>query len=147
MQVSKLMASPPVVIRQGANLEAAAGLMLEHRIGCLPVVDAAGKLVGILTESDFSAKDCGVPFSTLRLPQLFLRWMPHQAVERIYDTARKMAVEELMSRDVVTIGETDSIETAIERMLKHRVHRLPVLRDGVPVGILARHDLLRLMIH
>lgn len=146
MKVREIMAAPAVTVPEDATLEAAAQLMLRHRIGCLPVVNAAGKLSGILTESDFSARECGVPFSTLRLPQLFRHWMPHDAVERLYRAARETKVAELMTRDVAAVRETDSVESAIRQMLEHRVHRLPVLRDGVPVGIVARHDLLRLMV-
>lgn len=52
MPVKDVMASEPITIASGATLAEAAKKMLEHRIGCLPVVDG-DRLVGIVTESDF----------------------------------------------------------------------------------------------
>jgi CBS domain-containing protein len=52
-----------------------------------------------------------------------------------------------MNHYVVTVTEADSVEKVVELMLHHDVNRIPVVRDGTPVGIVARHDLLRLMLH
>jgi len=51
----------------------------------------------------------------------------------------------VMTGPVVTVSEDDTVTRAVELMLKHDVNRLPVVRDGRPVGIVARHDLLRMM--
>jgi CBS domain-containing protein len=120
--------------------------MLEHDVGGLPVVDDCGQLCGIVTESDFFAKEKGIPFSIYRFPQMFGEWMPHEHVERIYESARHRVVREIMSRDVITVTEVDTLETVLEKMLQAGLHRLPVVRDRKPVGMVTRHDLLRLMI-
>lgn len=99
-----------------------------------------------MTESDFAAKEKGIPFSLARFPQVLGEWMPKEGVERIYVAARRTAVREVMSRNVATLTEDDTVETALEKMLQTRFHRLPVLRDRKTVGIVARHDLLRLML-
>jgi CBS domain-containing protein len=52
LAIKDVMTCDPVTIGPDASLAEAARSMLEHKIGCLPVVEA-GKLVGILTESDF----------------------------------------------------------------------------------------------
>jgi CBS domain-containing protein len=56
-----------------------------------------------------------------------------------------MTAKEIMSHHVITVTEDQGAEEAIELLLKYDVNRLPVVRDGAPVGIVSRHDLLRLM--
>ncbi len=64
MIVRELMAQPVVVVRENTTLEVIARTLLERRIGCVPVVNERGELIGIVTESDFAAKDVG--FLSLR---------------------------------------------------------------------------------
>ena len=146
MFVRQIMVSPVVTVDEDCSLEEAAKIMLAQNVGGLVVVDASGDLCGIVTESDFVAKEKGIPFSIYRFPQMFGEWMPHEHVERIYDAARRRAVSEVMSHSVVTVTEVDTIETVLEKMLTGGLHRLPVVRGRKPVGIVTRHDLLRLML-
>lgn len=146
MFVRQIMLTPVITVPEDSSLEEAAKIMLEHNIGGLPVVDDRGELCGIVTESDFVAKEKGIPFSIYRFPQMFGEWMPRQHIERIYEAARNRAVRDIMSRDVTTVTEVDTLETVLEKMLKRGLHRLPVVRDGKPVGMVTRHELLRLML-
>lgn len=140
------MSSPVVTVGEHTPLLEIARLMVERRIGGVPVVRADGRLVGVVTESDFSAKERGVPFSLLRLPNVLGRWLTRDNLERAYVEARRITASEVMTRDVVTVTEDEPVEVAARRMCDEHVHRLPVVRNGVPVGIVARHDLLRVMI-
>lgn len=145
MQIKEFMSQPVIVVGEDATLEEIARTMLAQNIGCVPVVDARGKISGIITESDFAAKEKGIPFSTFRAPQLFGQWLDKGTVERIYERARTMTAKEIMIHPAITVTEDQPVETALGLLLKHDVNRLPVVRDGVPVGIVSRHDLLRLM--
>lgn len=140
------MVTPVVTVHQECTLEQAARTMLDKDIGALPVVDKQGELLGIVTESDFAAKEKGIPFSLYRSPQLFGKWMPKQGVEKLYASARKMSVSEIMRHEVVTVTEDDSLEHVLQKMLSNDFHRLPVVRGKIPVGMVSRHDLLRLML-
>lgn len=146
MRVKDFMSKPVMVVREDTTLEEIARMMLDNSIGCLPVVDLNGKICGIVTESDFAAKEKGLPFSTFRAPQLLGRWMSQEGVERIYDAARSMTAKEIMSRRVAAVTDDQSAQDAVELMLKFDVNRIPVVREGVPVGMVSRHDLLRLMV-
>lgn len=146
MKARDIMTRPVVTVRSSATLEEVARLMLDHNIGSIPVVNEAGCLAGIITESDFAAKERGFPFSTFRWPQVFGRWLPKKDVERIYEAARTMTAADIMSEFVVTIEEDTSLEDIIALMLEHEKHRLPVVRAGVPIGVVTRRDLLRLML-
>jgi len=139
------MNAPVVTVREDCTLEEAANVMLERRIGCLPVVNDRDEICGIVTESDFAAREKGIPFSLYRFPQVFGHWMPKQGVERIYEAARNMRVSEIMTRNVVSVTADDSVEPLLEKMLSSRFHRIPVVDGKMLVGIATRHSLLNIM--
>jgi CBS domain-containing protein len=144
MKVNEIMTQPVITIGQDTPLQEAANIMLQHRIGGIPVVDKDGNLVGIVTETDFTAKERCVPFSLFRAPQLFGTWLGNDA-EKLYTKASSIHAREVMSRNVITVSDNDSIERVLELILKYDINRIPVLRDGKLVGIVARRDLLRIM--
>jgi CBS domain-containing protein len=146
MNAGELMVQPVVTVRRDTSLAEAARLLLGHRIGCLPVVDDSGLLCGIITESDFAAKERGVPFSILRLPQVLNEWMPPEGVERVYRAAATTTVGDVMSSHTFSVLEDAPIEQAMRLMLDHDIGHVPVVRDGTPVGLISRHDLLRMMV-
>ncbi len=146
MKVSEIMTEPVITVSQDRSLEEVAHKMLNNRVGGLPVVDDEGKIVGMVTESDFSAKEHAIPFSRIYSPQLFGEWMSKENVEKAYEAARSIEVREIMTKPVVTIKEDDTVAEAVRRLLESRVHRLPVVRDAVPVGIISRHDLLKMVV-
>lgn len=145
MKVREIMREPVIVSDEDQTLEEAATLMLEKNVGGLPVVNGEGKLVGMVTESDFSAKEHALPFSRIYAPRLFGEWMSKEGVEKAYEAARSITVKEIMTRAVITANEDDLLAEVIKKMLEYHVHRIPVVRDGMPVGIISRHDLLRLV--
>ena len=67
-------------------------------------------------------------------------------MDHLYVTARTLTARNIMKSHVITVGEDDSLELVLQAMMRHDVNRIPVVRDGVPVGIVARRDLLRLML-
>ncbi|MEQ9618322.1 MAG: CBS domain-containing protein [Deltaproteobacteria bacterium] len=147
MKVREIMTEPVIVINEDETLEEAAGLMLDKNIGGLPVVDGDGTLVGIITESDFAAKEHAIPFSRIYAPRLFGKWMSKEGVEKAYEAARRIKVKQIMTTAVVTVEEDDLLAEAINKMLDHHVHRVPVVRDGSPIGMISRHDLLKLIVN
>ncbi|MGB2693413.1 MAG: CBS domain-containing protein [Thermodesulfobacteriota bacterium] len=146
MKVSEIMTEPVLTITQDRSLEEVAHKMLDSKVGGLPVVDDEGKIVGMVTESDFSAKEHAIPFSRNYAPQLFGEWMSKEGVDKAYQAARSIQVKEIMSSPAITIAEDDTVAEAVRRMLEQKVHRLPVVRDGVPIGIVSRHDLLKMVV-
>jgi CBS domain-containing protein len=146
MKVKDLMSQPVITVHENASLDQVARTILENNVGGVPVVNSEGEITGIITESDFSAKEKSVPFSTFRAPQLLGQWISKNAIENIYQAARNRRADEIMTRKVAVLSEDDPIEKAAKMLLVHDVNRLPVIRDGKPVGIIARRDLLRLML-
>ena len=119
--------------------------MLEGNFRGLPVVDEQGKLCGFLSVSDYTAKEKGIPFSTMHAPQLFGKWISSAGIEAMYEEARATPVKEIMSRNVIYVTEDDSVDKVLRLMLERDLNRIPVVRDDRPVGIVARYDMLRLM--
>ncbi len=146
MKVSQVMRTPVVVVQENTSLEEAARIMLEHDLRGIPVVNQEGKICGFLSVSDFMAKDKSFVFSRFHAPQLFGHWLPIEGSEKLYEEARTKTVGEIMSRSVVKVTEDNSIEEVIELLLYRELNRIPVVRDDVPVGIIARYDLLKLIV-
>lgn len=146
MKVSQIMRQPVISMLEDDSLEEAARVMLEHDLRGVPVVNSRGQLTGFLSVSDFLAKDRKIPFTKYYAPQLFGQWLPPEGVEKIYEEARSTPVKEVMSAAVVSVSEDAMLEDVIELMLRRDLNRIPVVRDGVPVGIVARFDLLKLVV-
>jgi len=140
MQVREVMTSNVISIGVNDTVLKAARMMLQNRISGLPVVDSAGKLVGIVTEGDFLRR--GELGTQRRRPKWleFIVGPGKLADEYVHAAGRK--VEEIMTIDPYTVEENDSLERVVEMMERRRVKRLPVLRAGRMVGIVSRANLL-----
>jgi len=149
VKIKAIMVKPVITVSAEATLEEVARLMLERNIGCVPVVNQRDELCGIVTESDFTGKERTFPFSPMSIyghPQVLGEWLPKQGVERIYEAARTKKVREIMTACVITATEDQTVEEMVRQMVTRNLHRIPVVHDNKPVGIVTRHDLLRLMI-
>jgi CBS domain-containing protein len=147
MKVRDVMSSPVVIAPADATLGEVGRRMLEYNIGAVPLVDARGRFAGMVTELDFCPADHPIPFSAARRSMLFHEWMSDGHPERAYAAAAATAVGEVArGRDVTTLAEDDPLERVIELFLDHHVHAIPVLHGDVPVGIVTRHDLIRVML-
>lgn len=141
----RIMTRPPITIRPEASLVDAAELMLDQKVGSLLVVDSAGRLIGIVTDSDFAAKPVGIPFSTLRRPQVLGEWLGADGVDRIYQEACRRTVAEVMTVHVHAVAADSGVETVLRLMMDQDIKHVPVVDDGKPLGMIARHDLLKMM--
>jgi CBS domain-containing protein len=146
MTVKELMSEPVVTVDENMLAVDVARVMQEHDIGAVVVVDASGQLRGIVTESDFTGIGRCVPFSLAIAPVVFGARAPTVAeLERIYAMARKLRAREIMSDKVQTAAESEEIGVVVQRMLARKLRHVPVVRNGKPVGMLARHDILKLV--
>jgi CBS domain-containing protein len=101
-----------------ATVEEAIRTLLEHKISGAPVIDKEGKLVGIISQ--------------------------FQLLEVLYDPQiRTQRVQQIMTKDVLTLEDTALLGMAANLFVLHRIHRLPVLSGGRVVGVISRSDLLK----
>jgi CBS domain-containing protein len=136
MKAGDVMTTGAATVRPGTSLAEAARIMLDNRISGLPVVDAAGQLVGIVTERDFlqRSKD-----DTARWLDVILGEASGQVTA---DQLHDRRVEDVMSKNAISVGVEAPVSEVTELMERHGVRRLPVVADGKVVGIVSVTDLL-----
>ena len=144
MKVQDLMSKPVVTAKADDSLESVARQMLNKKIGSVVVVDNTGQATGIITESDFQAHEPAAPLDSFRQPKLWGQWIGLHGLDDVYAEARRIKASKIMQKTIVSLREDDPAERAVDLMMRHEFHHLPVLRDGKPVGMVAHHDLLKL---
>jgi CBS-domain-containing membrane protein len=128
-----------ITVAPAASIYAAARLMLEHRIGGLPVVDQQGELVGILTDADLLVRRK----PRRRRPWWRLLYIEGEELAREYRKTEGVTVRETMSSPVLTAEPGASLESIAETLEHHRIRRLPVVAGRRVVGIVSRGDLIK----
>lgn len=145
--VADAMSHDPVVVRSETPLNEAIQILAERRISGLPVVDDAGQLIGIISETDLMWQETGVtpPAYVMFLDMVVFLKNP-ATYERDLHKALGQTVGEVMSRDPIAVSAEKPLKEAAQLMHDRSVHRLPVLNDtGQVVGILTRGDIIRAM--
>jgi CBS domain-containing protein len=140
MKVSDVMTQEVISVHPDASVAEAAKLMLKEHISGLPVITPSGVLLGIVTEGDFLRR---MENSTEKRRPRWIEFMLGEgklAGEYVHSHSQK--VFDVMTRDVAVATEEMPLDAAVELMEHKHIKRLPVVRDGKVVGILARANLL-----
>ena len=122
--VADHMATNPILIRADASLTDAAELMDRQHVHGLPVVDATGALIGVLSQTDLNRA---------------------RSTEYLWVNWPGLAVRHLMTSPAVTIHRSTPLIVAARKMEQHQIHRLVVVEDGdetSPIGVLSMTDLI-----
>jgi len=119
MKVRDVMTSPAITSSVDASGAQVAQSLVRHGISGVPIVDAEGCIVGLVTEGDLVA--CETRGMCLNVT----------------------AVDDLMTRAVAVAELDDDVESAAERLVHFGYRRLPVVEHGRVVGVVSRRDLLR----
>ena len=147
MLVKEVMTENPITVTGGTEIFKAAKILLDNRINGVPVVDKAGKLVGILCQSDIIAQQKKLP-----LPSLFSfldGYISLSSTKNMEKEVRKIAataVVDAMTPNPVTVAPDSSIETVAALMVDENFHTLPVVENGVLVGVVGKEDILRTLL-
>lgn len=144
MKVRDVMTQPVVSVDAEAPISLAIRLMLQKKISGLPVVDACGNLLGVVTEGDFLRRaETGTEHHQPRWLEFLMGPGP---LARDYVKAHGRKVSEVMTRDVKTVDEHTQLKDVVALMERHRIKRVPVLRGKKLVGIVTRANLLRALV-
>jgi CBS domain-containing protein len=131
--VKDVMTTEVVVVRRETTFKEMAGVLRRHRVSALPVVDDAGRVVGVVSEADLLAKEA------LANPGVMAEVLHHHDVRK----AEGLTAGDLMTHPPVTAAPGDPVEQAARMMHFMRVKRLPVVNSGGElVGIVSRSDVL-----
>ncbi len=133
-----LMNSPPIVAADTASVREVARLMLEHRVGGVPVIDASGGAVGMASDGDLLGRR-----SSDGHPDWWLRILADGvSANEISGHGNDRPVREVMSAPLISISRGAPVQDIAEALQAHRIKRLPVIEDGRVLGIVSRADLL-----
>lgn len=140
VRVGDVMTIDVVSVTPDTPIKDVATVLVERGISGLPVRDAEGAVVGVLSEADLLVKQGGPPE---RSGGLFA-WLVDTASSPDLAKLRAHTAGEAMTAPAITIEAESPVAEAARRMVSLGVNRLPVLEDGRLVGIITRADLVRL---
>lgn len=139
------MTTDVISVHPDDSVEKVAELLLKHHISGLPVLDDAGKLVGVVTEGDLviRRKQVRAPLHVVILDSLIYLERPQRFLEEI-KRAAALRVGELMSTKLHTVGPGAPVESVATKMVERRINRVPVVdADGKLLGIISRQDIIK----
>jgi CBS domain-containing protein len=140
MKVADAMTRDVLTVDADASLKDAAGVLVEHHVTGVPVVDVGGNVLGVLSEADIVAKEAA-PRHHRRGA---LAWLLDPIDPWVDGRAGARLVKEAMSAPAITIRPGAPLSEAAASMIESGVNRLPVVDDdGTLVGIVTRSDLVR----
>lgn len=116
-EIKEIMERNVIALSAKDSVETAVELMFEKRVGGCPIVNEEEVVVGIVTERDI---------------------LEYLASEKKIDGI----AEDFMTKKVVTLRPKDTIETAMKTMISKRFRRLPVIEDGVLLGLITAREIL-----
>lgn len=147
MRVKDIMTTDVISVSPETEIVQAARIMLEKRINGLPVLDAKGKVVGIICQSDLVVQQKSVPIPSLF--SLLDGFMPLTSLKRIEKEVEKIAaltVAQAMTPKPTTVTPETGIEEVASLMVDKGFHTLPVVQDGKLVGVVGKEDVLKTLL-
>ena len=147
IKAKDIMTKEIITVSPETEITQAANLLLEKRINGVPVVNAAGKLVGILCQSDLIAQQKSIPIPSLfTLLDGYISLKTSKRMDKEVEKIAATKVAEAMTADPVTVDPETDIEKVAVLMVEKNYHTLPVIEAGELVGILGKEDVLRTLI-
>jgi CBS domain-containing protein len=146
LTAKEIMTRDVCTVHEDTELKELAALFVEHNYKTLPVVDAGGKLVGVISQTDLIEQD-----KPLHIPTVIslFDWVIYLESPKVFsDEVRKVSarkVGEICAREVITCTPETPVEEVASLMVEHKIHLLPVLEGEQLVGVVARFDIIRSM--
>jgi CBS domain-containing protein len=141
MHASDVMSTPVISVKPEMTVREVAKVFVEHKISGAPVVDAAGHIVGMISEGDLIHRTELDTEKTRRRAWLDLFSVTRDANE--YVKSHGLKVADLMTTDVISVDETTPLGKVADVMETRRIKRVPVTREGTLVGIVTRANLVQ----
>lgn len=145
MLVREVMTAEVLAFRPADPVQEAYARLVERDVDGAPVVDDDGAVVGLLTTDDLLVQETRLHYPTV--VSLFGAYLELPSAHRRFEEDLRKAVAatvgDVMERHPVTCTEDDTLEQVATLMHERHLSRLPVIRSGRLVGIVARGDILR----
>jgi len=147
LNVKDIMTKDVITVLPEMEIAQAARLLLEKGFNGVPVVDAAGSLVGLLCQSDLVAQQKKFPIPSLfTLMDGVISFTSMKHIEKEVQKITAMTVADAMTPDPITVGSETSIEELGSIMVDRNFHTVPVVDGGALVGIVGKEDVLRTLV-
>lgn len=144
VKAKDIMTRNVVTVSEDTDIAEATELLLNRHINGVPVVNAHGRLVGILCQSDLIAQQ-----KRIRLPSLFTLldgFIPLTSTKHLDAELQKISaakVSQAMTTDPVTVAPDASVEEVATLMVENSFHTIPVVDGERLVGVIGKEDVLR----
>lgn len=139
-----IMTKTLVLLHPEDKVPRIASLLSEHHISAAPVVDAQGRLLGMVSEGDLM-RPLGAKSATRRAWWLEMlaegEALSPDFLTYLQQESRNAA--ELMTRDVISVAPGTALEEIVDLLARHNIKRVPVLKEGQIAGIVSRADIIR----
>jgi acetoin utilization protein AcuB len=132
MLIRDRMSRHPITVTADVHIDEALKVMRDNKVRRLPVVDKDGRLVGIVSEMDLLYASPS-PATSL-------------SVYEIHYLMARITVQDVMTKEVISIGEDTPLEEAARVMVDNKIGGLPVVRDSTLVGIITETDLFKIFL-
>jgi CBS domain-containing protein len=147
---AELMTANPVSVREDATLKEALALLIDKGFSAAPVIDQAGRPVGVLSRSDILIHERESPHYLKEAPEFFhkedLKTSEGEALGKGFQVEKvdRTRVREMMTPAIFTVAPDTKPAQVVKELLTLKVHRLFVVDDnGVLVGVISTFDVLR----
>ncbi|SKA12471.1 BON domain-containing protein [Enhydrobacter aerosaccus] len=141
MRAKDVMTIGVVSVLADASVFDAAEILTSEHVSALPVIDDKGRVIGIVSEADLIRR---AEIETAPHKSWLHRWLDDDVTKAAdYVRSHSRRVRDVMTKNVVTVEEGATLGEIAELMAKHGIKRVPVVQDGVMVGIVSRANLLQ----
>jgi hemerythrin-like metal-binding protein len=142
MRAKDIMTSRVATVNPSTTVIEIAKLLLERGISAVPVVDDNGTIVGIVSEGDLIHRE-EIGTAEKKRSWWLRMFTGGSELAENYIRSHGHSARDVMTRDVVSVGE-DAVLTEIAEILEmHRIKRVPVVRDGKLIGIVSRANFIQ----
>jgi len=149
MLVKEIMVKKVVVLHPEDTVADALSKFAESNISGCPVIDDQDVVIGMLSETDILGH-LKTQYKSLKMkypPEImfgiaFEEVKKERELPKAFGEIGEMKVKELMERDVVFATVEDTVERVVRLMVKNKINRVPIVKDGKLVGIVTRGDVI-----
>jgi CBS domain-containing protein len=142
VEAKDVMTPNVITVTPDTPVQEIASLLVENRISAVPVVDAAGRLVGIIVSEGDLMRRSETDTLPRASPWLSLLIMPNESA-RVYAKAHGQHARDVMTADVITVDEYTPLAEVAAILERNHIKRVPVMRGRMLVGIVSRANLLQ----
>ena len=145
--VADIMTKEVVTVTPETTVRDLAEIFVTKRIGSMPVMDESGRLLGIVTESDLVEQGKNVHLPTvITLFDWVIYLESEKSLERELKKMGARTVADIYKQEPVTIAPDAPISASADLMSEHHVNAIPVVKDGILLGIVSRIDIIRTLL-